>query len=184
MCQNWAKLKFVFTCLNDEKCNALSMKFLHQSKIILWIQICFCFRKVIQFCLKIIFFPYRPTLFFSSMLQEIKYLFCLALDIHQGLQSWGWIFSFIPWGELFLCVVSQRFLSENILLSDPCLDISWCVPNSWVTPAWIYNGVSLKSSSRVKALHWWKWNIFIIRMKPRSPETDGYISIKMPFITS
>ena len=51
---------------------------LHQSKIMMWIQICFCFRKVMKFFLKITFFSYRPTLFFHSMLQETKYLFGLV----------------------------------------------------------------------------------------------------------
>ena len=112
----------MFTCLNDVKWNALSNETLHQSKIIMWIQICFCFRKVIIFLLKIFVSPTVRPSFFPSMLQETKYLFCLALALHFANNTHNQEEE--KWNRAASVLVSTRCKDKNVLSHTKLTTIS------------------------------------------------------------
>ena len=118
MCQNWAKLKFVFTCLN-----AMFSQWIFTSiKIIMWIEICFCFRKVIKIFLKIIFFPYHPTFFFPACYRKQNIYFV-----------WPYITTFIHNQFLYIPKRAGTSLSLPTLL----LCLVWesgCVYDSIIPP--------------------------------------------------
>ena len=98
---SWGKVE-ICVHMNDVKCNALSMKFYINQRLLMWILICFCFRNVIKYFLKIEYFSYRPTLFFSSMLQETKISFV-----------WPYQFNKTMWDKtLFICAFTYKQLAS------------------------------------------------------------------------
>ena len=104
------KLKFVFTCLNDVKCNALSMKFYINQRLLCEFKFVFCFWKVITFFLNFFFFPtVRPS--FRHRKQNIYFVwpYLLFSDEYIDIEL-----------EIALTAILYYHHEENIWVNRQC----------------------------------------------------------------